>query len=178
MPRQRSLRSAPGLVQIDNSMFDDIEQFIKDNENRAKRFNKGITALAMLLAQTTRGYAQARSRGRLVMTEHGGRVDSTRWNVARRPFGIPVDRWTGEYYLGWKVKYLGPGKYVCYNDSGHAQFIELGINPRSRYIGFRRRPVMKLSVRDMLRQIEGTRTFERFTYGVFQTGNSPRLDIY
>lgn len=173
-----SLRQAPQLVGIGPEMFEDIERFIEDNRHSQRRFNRGINVLAMLLAEKTRGEAQKLSRGRLVMTETGKKSSPTKWNPARRPFGYPVDRWTGEYFKGWKTQYVGIGKYMCYNDSGHAVFVELGINPRSRYAGFRRRPVMKLSVRNMLRGLQGTRTLERFTYDVFRGGPGESVRVY
>lgn len=172
----RNLRSAPGLVAIGPEMYEDIERFIEDNQHRVRRFNKGITALAQLLAEHTRGEAMNLSRGRMVLTRQG--EYTKKWNPARTAFRIPVDVWTGEYYRSWKVRYIGVGTYQTYNDSGHAYWIEIGVNPRTNYAGFRRRPIMKMSVRNMLRQIRGTRTLERFTEGVFQTGSAQRVKVF
>ena len=79
---------------------------------------------------------------------------------------LPVRRITQAYYLGWKVRMIGPGIAQLYNDSREAFFIEFGINwlGEGRRV---RRPVRKLSLIKTLRQLETTHIYHRIWSQVF-----------
>ena len=69
---------------------------------------------------------------------------------------IPVQRISGDYFAGWTQRKMGHARWMVYNDAREAWLIEYGIYQRQR------RPILKMSVIDMLRFIQTTRAGERF----------------
>lgn len=77
---------------------------------------------------------------------------------------IPVRRITQAYYLGWKVRSLGPAVWILYNDSREAYFIEFGIHTSLRRV---RRPVRKLSLRKTMEIMLRTSAYHRIWVDIY-----------
>jgi hypothetical protein len=78
-----------------------------------------------------------------------------------------IRRITGQYYVRWQVRQVGPAVWQLYNDSREAYFIEFGIS-RVGFAGERhvparriRRPVRKLSLLRTLEYMMTTRVYHR-----------------
>jgi len=77
---------------------------------------------------------------------------------------IPVRRITGRYYLGWKIKSLGPAVWQLYNDSREAYYIEFGISP---YLHRVRRPIRKLSLKKTMDFMMRTEAWDRIWVSIY-----------
>lgn len=163
------------VLRIDQSTFDEIDDWIKAAEASGRSIQYGLNTLAMTMAYANMGIAQEMSRGPLDprgvgVMEIGHRfVGDSKGNVRRQPittqtaWKIPVRRITSRYYKGWKVKRLVPGTWMLYNDSREAYFIEFGIHPTGSlratekghvFVMRVRRPVAKLSLRKTLALVD------------------------
>lgn len=147
-----ALQESPrGAVTITRRTFEQIENFIADNIASIEKVNFGIDTLVRSMVLVTKGIAQEKS---------GGAVAANRRSNPALAYRIPVQRITGQYYAGWTLRRLGNGHWVLYNDTREAYLIEYGINMRQR------RPILKLSVIEMLRFIQTTKTADRFLANV------------
>lgn len=127
--------------------FDAIERFIQDNQYSKVKVSQGIDLLVRTMAYVVKGNAQARAAGPVAPRQR---------SVPALAYRIPVQRITGAYFAGWKVRRIGLAHWYVYNDSREAYLIETGMFMRVR------RPILKLSLIDMLRMLDGTRTGARF----------------
>lgn len=132
---------------IGKKTFEDIENFIADNESSAVRVQQGIDLLARAMVLVIKGEAQKRSGGQVAARQRSNPALANR---------IPVQRITGRYFAGWMIRRLGNGHYLMYNDSVEAYLIETGMYQRVR------RPILKMSMLQMLALLQTTRTGERF----------------
>lgn len=89
---------------------------------------------------------------------------------------LPVRRITGRYYLSWKVAKLGQARWMLYNDSREAYYIEFGISQvgwgSNRHVPARRirRPVRKLSLRRTLIMMQTTHAYHRVWANIYTEG--------
>jgi len=141
---------------IKKSFFNDVERIIADNRNSIVKAHEGMDLLVRMLALVVKANAQKRSMGA---------VAPTRRSVPALANRIPVQRITGDYYWGWTIMRMGNARWMVYNDTREAFLIEFGIFQRSR------RPVLKLSVIEMLRFVSGTRTGDRFMQSILAPRN-------
>lgn len=154
------------VFRINDSIFHEIDDWIRAAEVSGRNVRFGMEALTMLLARTNQAFAQEMSRGPL--DPRGTRYPDAAWKV-------PVRRITSRYYKGWKVKRLAPGVWMLYNFTREAYFIEFGINHvgqgfevsyrdgRTYIKGSRRvrRPIRKMSLIRTLKFVDQTRAGER-----------------
>lgn len=154
---------------IQQSFFDDLERWLKDNQFSEREFKKGMDRLAGLLALTCLSFAQEKSRGPL------DPQDKRR----EKAWLIPVRRISQEYYYSWYEERISQGHWETGNRSREAFYIEYGINHqgtgREDSGGNRnrvRRPIMKLSMLATLKWIEHTKVVNRVASTVFIGDNS------
>jgi hypothetical protein len=142
---------------ITRKTFTDIENFIADNKASVEKVNFGLDLMARSMVLVIQGIAQEKSEGPV----------APRWRsnpaLANR---IPVQRITGNYFMGWRIQHVSKGAWMIYNDMVEAYFIETGLHMRVR------RPILKMSLIGMLRFLEGSRTEQRFLAWVL----APRRD--
>jgi len=137
--------------------FDQLEDWIKDNEASKVKAQYGMQELLRLCILVVKSSAMQKSRGPVAPRQR---------SVPALAAKIPVQRITGVYYSGWQIRKTARG-YKLYNDSTEAYLIETGMFQRVR------RPILKLSVMDMLRFIQSTRTADRFVDWIFAPRRSP-----
>lgn len=142
---------------IGRKTFQDIENLIEDSKASIGKVNIGLNALVRTMAYTMKGYAQQQS---------GGPVAPGRRSNPALANRIPVQRITGAYFAGWQVKSVGKARYRMFNESKEAYLIETGLYQRTR------RPILKMSVLNMLQLLQTTRTGDRFASWVM----APRRD--
>jgi len=142
-----SIGSGRGVVEITPESLKALEDCAAWCTNVAR--NKLPWAdhmLAKTMAMVAGGMAQKRSAGIKRAPQ-----DTT------RSWKMPVPRVTSKYFMGWRIKRVSNEAYLLTNDSREAYFIEFGIhrNPRTGQPSPRRirRPVLKLSVLEMLKMI-------------------------
>lgn len=136
-----------GMFTISRKTFENIEQFIADNEASVEKVQVGIDMLVRLMALTIKGLAQEKSAGPVAARHRSNPAFANR---------IPVQRISGAYFAGWTQRKMAHAHWMVYNDAREAWLIEYGIYQRQR------RPILKMSVIDMLRFIQTTRAGERF----------------
>lgn len=151
-----ALRTQEGTWTIKKSFFNDIERIIKDNKNSVEKATQGMDILVRMLILVVKANAQKRSLGP---------TSPTIRSVPALANRIPVQRITGDYYWGWQTKRKGTAHWSLFNDSREAYLIENGIFQRTR------RPILKLSVIEMLRFVSGTKVADRFMAGVLAPRN-------
>jgi hypothetical protein len=139
--------SEMSMFSFSRSTFDSIEQFLADNEGSMIKVQEGLDLLVRAMILVTKGYAQGRAAG--PVAPRGRSVPA----LANR---IPVQRITGAYFAGWTQRRVGNAHWMVYNDAKEAYLIEYGLHQRSR------RPVLKMSLIDMLRFISTSQSGERF----------------
>lgn len=132
---------------IGKKTFDDIENFIADNEASAVKVQQGIDLLARGMVLVIKGEAQKRSAGPVAGRHRSNPALANK---------IPVQRISGKYFAGWVIRRLGSGHYMVYNDSVEAYLIETGMYQRVR------RPILRMSMLQMLALLQTTRTGDRF----------------
>lgn len=135
------------MFRFTRQTFESIEQFIRDNEGSVVKMNYGLDGLVRAMVLVIKGYAQGRSAGPVAPRQRSNPALAYR---------IPVQRITGAYFAGWTQQKMGNARWMVYNDAKEAWFIEYGIHQRVR------RPILKMSLLDMLRFIQTTRAAERF----------------
>jgi hypothetical protein len=123
-----------------------LETFIKACEDSRERMSVGMDMLVRSLAAIVVGYAQQRSRGPVAPGQR---------SVPALAYRIPVQRITGAYFSGWRIKRLGAARWLVTNESQEAYLIETGTYMRVR------RPILKMSLISMLRFLENSRTEQR-----------------
>lgn len=135
MARSWPVRTAviPAAVKLDNTMLNEIEDYLRDMETVTRKFRYGMNALVMILAKAQQGFAQEYSRGP---------VDPRATNKGAA-WKIPVRRITSHYYQGWQAKRVAPGVWITFNATREAYFIEFGIHTSAGRV---RRPIRKLSL--------------------------------
>jgi hypothetical protein len=136
-----------GLFTISRKTFENLEQFIRDNEASAAKAQVGIDLLTRLMALTIKGFAQEKAAGPVAARHRSNPAFANR---------IPVQRISGKYFAGWTQRKMGHAHWMVYNDAKEAWLIEYGVFQVTR------RPILKMSVIDMLRFIQTTRAGERF----------------
>lgn len=141
-----NLSSRQGFF-IGRNTFKQIEDFIADNRASQVKAQMGIDLLARGMVLVIKGYAQQMSGGPVAPHKRSNPMLANR---------IPVQRITGRYFAGWTIKYLGKGHYLLYNDAVEAYLIETGLYQRVR------RPILKMSLLNMLKLLQTTKTAERF----------------
>lgn len=156
VPRYALESNPRAALTISRRTFEELEDWMRDNAAAEKDFATGMNALVAMMAYTIKGAAQKKTMGV---------VDRRATNTALA-YKIPVRRITGRLFAGWKVSRLGPARYMVYNDDRAAWVLEEDIDQRS---GRRmRRPILKLSVMQMLKLIQTTRTAERMVDSVMK----------
>jgi hypothetical protein len=140
-----------GMFTISRKTFQNIEEFIADNERSIEKAQIGIDLLTRLIALSVKGFAQGRAAGPVAPRHRSVPAMANR---------IPVQRISGAYFAGWKHRKLGMAHWLVYNEAREAYLIEYGVFQRVR------RPVLKMSMIDTLRFLQTTRTGERFLEGV------------
>lgn len=114
-----------------------------------------MNRLVMYMALYHQGQARKMSFGPY---DPSGRNSSLAWRTPEQG----IRRISQNYYLGWKVKSVGFGRWMIYNDSREAYFIEFGISEvgwgAGRHVPARRirRPVNKLAGRRTIEWALGT----------------------
>lgn len=131
--------------------FDEIEDFIDDMKDSLQRQRQGMDLLVRLMVLATKGYAQQFAMGPVAPRQR---------SVPALAHRIPVQRITGMYFAGWTQRRTGPTTWLLYNDSFEAHLIEFGIHMRTR------RPILKMSIIEMLRFLQSTRTGDRLAEGM------------
>lgn len=131
---------------VSRKTFNDLEDFMADVQGSIQRQREGLDLLVRLMLLTTKGFAQQSAMGPVA---YRGRSNPA---LAYR---IPVQRITGRYFAGWTQRRIGPNAWLLYNDAIEAYLIEYGIYQRTR------RPILKLSLLQMLKFIQTTRTADR-----------------
>lgn len=151
MPLASSYARAPiGNVPgwgVTRRTFATLEEFIADMQGSKQKATQGLDLILHLITLTTKGFAQERSAGPVAPRQR---------SVPALAHRIPVQRISGAYFAGWTQRRIGPMHWLLYNDSVEAYLIEEGIYQRTR------RPILKMSVIDMLRFLQTTRTGDRF----------------
>jgi hypothetical protein len=137
MARFIKYSSPNALIEVDKASLDGIEEAILWAESEVPaNFYNAMNKLVYAMALINQGEARKMSFG--PSDPNQNRPDAA-WK-------IPVRRISDAYYLGWKVRQVGPAVWQLYNDSREAYYIEFGINWRGS--GRRvRRPIRKLSLR-------------------------------
>lgn len=149
----------PNQFAISRRTFENLEQWIRDNEASAQKAAQGIDTLVRLCILVVKAEAQKRTMGPV--------APQRRSNPALA-YRIPVQRITGRYFAGWTVRRVRFGAWMIYNDERAAYVVEFGIGQRVR------RPVLKLSVIGMLRFVQTTRMADRFAEYVMAPRRTPQ----
>lgn len=136
---------------LSRKTFEQLEEWIKDNEASKIKAKYGLQELIRLCIMVVKAEAMSKARGPVAPRQR---------SVPALAYKIPVQRITGVYYSGWQVRKTARG-YKLYNDSVEAYLIESGLFQRVR------RPILKLSVIEMLRFVQSTRTGDRFVDWIF-----------
>lgn len=150
MPSRFALAPNPasaGSFSFSRRTFDQIEDFIVDNQASIEKANMGIDLLVRSMVLVIKGIAQQKS---------AGPVARRRRSNPALAYKIPVQRITGAYFAGWTQRRIGMGHWAVYNDTVEAYLIETGLYQRVR------RPILKMSLIGMLRLLQTTRTGDRF----------------
>lgn len=145
VPRYALQDNPRGVFTIDRKFFTDIERIMEDNATSRTKFNQGMDLLINGCILVVKGAAQKRSMGQVAPRKR---------SVPALAYRIPVQRITGRYFAGWKIRRIRFGHWMIYNDSIEAYLIETGMYQRVR------RPILKLSVIEMLRFLQTTKTAE------------------
>lgn len=151
--------SPNALISVDKETINGIEAAIRWAEEEVPgNLRREMDRLVYAMALINQGYSRKMSFGPM---DAGGKRSELAWQ-------LPVRRITQAYYLGWKLRKVGPAIYQVYNDSREAYFIEFGINWRG---GNRRvrRPVRKLATRQMMTYMASTQAFHRIWVDVFRS---------
>lgn len=127
--------------------FENIEDFIADNQASKEKVAQGIDLLVRAMVLSIKGFAQEKTAGPLAPRQRSVPALANR---------IPVQRITGHLYAGWTQQRIGFAHWMVYNDAKEAWMVEYGIHQRQR------RPILKMSVIGMLGMLQATRTGERF----------------
>lgn len=146
-------------ITISRKTFEEIENFIADNEASIEKVNAGIDLLVRSMVLVIKGIAQQKSGGPIAPRRRSNPALANR---------IPVQRITGMYFAGWTIRRVGAGHWAVYNDTTEAWLIEFGLHQRVR------RPILKMSLIGMLGMIQTTRTAERFMDWVLAPRRSPK----
>lgn len=136
---------------ISRRTFEQLEDWMQDNQASIQKANEGMRVLTRLCILVVKAEVQKRSFGPVAPGQR---------SVPSLAFKIPVQRITGRYFAGWTVRPTRGG-WKIYNDEIEAYLIETGMYQRTR------RPILKMSVLDMVSFIQGTRTEQRFLEYVF-----------
>lgn len=147
VPRYALQEDPKAAFTITRQTFRDIENFIADNKASQMRARFGMDALINLCVLTVKAAAQKQSMGPVAPNRRSNPAFAYR---------VPVQRITGRYFAGWRVRKLGNATWMLYNESKEAYLIEYGLYMRQR------RPVLANSVIEMLRLLQTTQTGERF----------------
>jgi hypothetical protein len=150
-----------GLVEITTDSINAIEEYVRWAERVPGRLPTAMDILCRFMALTNLGIAQEMSYGAY---DPQNRNPSQAWR-------IPVRRISQRYFYGWKVKRVGFGVWMLYNDSREAYYIEYGIHrqPGSEAVSSRRirRPIRKLSLRRTLEAMMRTTAYHRVWAEIF-----------
>lgn len=142
-------RNRGNLLEIDKESINGLEDAIRWAEvETPKRVRPALNSLVQRMALINQSEARKMSFGPYDPYQ---RRPAEAWR-------LPVRRITEAYYLGWKVRYMGPGWYQLYNDSREAYYIEVGIHHSNRRV---RRPVRKLSQLRTLKYMMRTHAYHR-----------------
>ena len=132
---------------FDPKSLNEISDLVRWAESDVPRLiPRLMNRLVMYLALYHQGEARKMSFGPY---DPSGRNSGLAW---RTP-GEGIRRISQNYYLGWKVKSAGLGRWIVYNDSREGYYIEFGISMvgwgANRHVpaGRIRRPVNKLAGR-------------------------------
>lgn len=140
--------SPPGTgLMISRATFDQIVDFIEDNQASIQRLQAGIDTMVNLMVVIVRSEA---------MKQSFGPVAPRRRSNPAFAFRVPVQRITGAYYAGWYVRRIGRGRWAVGNSSKEGYLIETGLFQRTR------RPILKNSAINMLRFLQTSRALETF----------------
>jgi len=132
-------QTVPGVkFEITQESLRALEDYMAWAERIPRKQRQADDMLARFLSMMILGHAQKES--------FGPRHDPVRY-AHPLSWMIPVPRITGRYYLGWKMRRIGWGRFIVTNTSREAFYIEFGLH-RNPWTGERsprrvRRPVMK-----------------------------------
>lgn len=132
---------------ISRRTFDQIVEYIADNEGSIQKARCGQDVLIQGMVTFVRSEAMSKSFGPVAPRKR---------SVAALAGRIPVQRITGAYYAGWYIRRLGNARWAVGNSSWDGYLIETGMFQRVR------RPILKMSVISMLRYLQTTRVSEQF----------------
>jgi hypothetical protein len=149
-----------GTFAISRQSFVEVDKFIRDAEGDSIRTMEYTDLLVRMMAGAVKGFAQRMATGPIAP----GGISSP-----ALAFKIPVQRITGRYLAGWKMRRYGSGRWMVYNDDRAAFFIEEGIFRSPRRV---RRPILRLAVISMLRMIQTTRVADQLVGSLLR----PRRD--
>lgn len=158
----RAMHTVRGSAfEISQETFKALEEYILWAESVPAKMPRAMDILSQIMSLTNMGIAQEMSYGAY---DPQNRNPSQAWK-------IPVRRISQRYFYGWKVKHLGIGTWMLYNDSREAYFIEFGIhrNPQTEQVSSRRirRPIRKLSLRRTLEATLRTNIYHRVWGEIF-----------
>jgi hypothetical protein len=139
--------TVPGQFTFTAKTFENLENWIRDNQSSADKAAQGIDVLTRLLIGATTAAAQSLSYGPV--------APNRRSNPALA-YRVPVQRISGDYFAGWTMRRVGRAHYILYNNTREAWFIEEGINMRGRSA------ILKRAVLNMLKLVHTTNTGNRF----------------
>lgn len=158
-----------GLFEITNESINAIENYIRWAEVEVpQNHRKYMDLLARFMALRNQGFSRKMSFGPLD-------PDGRRSELAWRSPDEGIRRISQAYYLGWKLKRIGPGWYRVYNDSREAYFIEFGISEvgfgEGRHVPNRRirRPVRKLALIKTMKFMMTTQAYHRVWADIYRT---------
>jgi hypothetical protein len=143
------------MVELTTDSINAIEHYIRWAESVPGQMPRAMDILCRFMALVNQGIAQEMSYGAYDPQQ---RNPSQAWR-------IPVRRISQRYFYGWRVKRVGLGVWMLYNDSREAFYIEYGIhqNPRTGQVSGRRvrRPIRKLSLKRTLEAMMRTQAYHR-----------------
>lgn len=146
MLRRGNISSLPSTG-FSRKTFENLENFIADNEASKEKVAEGIELLTRAMVLVIKGLAQQKSGGPVAPRHRSNPALAGR---------VPVQRISGAYFAGWQQRRIGYARWAVFNDTKEATLIEDGLFQRVR------RPVLKMSLIGMLGMLQTTRTGERF----------------
>lgn len=182
MARLVKYQSNRAFLEPTPETFEGIEQAIEWAETEVPRMlRKQMNELVFHMALLNQGIARKMSFGPLdpsgnaiefheltgrsfVAGTSGPATPVPHYKSSPAAWQIPVRRISQRYYLGWKVRSLGPAVWQLYNDSREAYFIEFGIHTSLRRV---RRPIRKLSLRRTMEMMERTSAWHRIWVDIY-----------
>jgi hypothetical protein len=172
MARFEKYSSSRTLLEPTTETVNAIEEAIRWAEQEVpQNLRRSMNELVFYMAMVNQGIARKMAYGPY---DPSGRDTALAWRTPAEG----IRRISQRYYLGWKIKSVGPAVWQLYNDSREAYFIEFGIS-RVGFGGERnvpaariRRPVRKLSLRKTLEHMMTTMAYHRIWADIYANPRS------